>query len=210
MSQTDFDLLEKWREGDDLAGNQLVRRHFGTLYRFFRTKVAEDQAEDLTQQTLLGLVEGRDKFRAEASFKAYVFAIARRQLLLSLRSRYRADKVFTPDHVSIQDMGGASSITAGKVAVAHHEQRLLLAALRGIPLDFQIVVELHYWEGMTVNEIAEVTEVAPGTVKSRLSRSRGMLQKRIEELAGEGGMQVTEDDLTRWVSSLQDLLKPRG
>ncbi len=209
MSCSDFDLLERWREGDEIAGNRLVRRHFGPLYRFFRTKVSDDLAQDLTQQSLLGMVEGRDRFRQEASFKSYLFAIARLQLLLSLRSHYRAGKVFAPEHVSVQEMGGTSSVTAGTMAVAHYEQRLLLAALRQIPLDFQIVVELHYWEGMTVTEIAAVIEVAPGTVKSRLSRSRAMLQEHISKLAGQSGVQIQPDDLDRWVNPVQDMLAQR-
>jgi RNA polymerase sigma factor (sigma-70 family) len=208
VSDDDFKLLEAWSAGNQLAGNRLVRRHFGAVFRFFRTKVPDDLAEDLTQQTMLGLVKGRDRWRGDSSFRAYLFAIARRQLLFNLRSRYRADKVFAPEHVSVQDLAVLSA-SAGTVAVAQFEQRLLLAALRAIPLDFQIVVELHYWEGMTVEEIAHAMEVAPGTVKSRLFRARALLQTRIDELTQSGHVSASTGGLDRWVSSLREELVAR-
>lgn len=206
----DFELLRAWQDGDHEAGNQLVRRHFSSLYRFFRTKL-EDGVEDLTQQTLLALVEGRDRFRSEGSFRAYLFGIARRQLMMALRSRYRSRKVFSPADTSIQELQVGTENSPSKVVAAHWEQRLLLSALRSIPVDYQIVVELHYWEGMTVNEIAEVIEVPAGTVKSRLSRARDALQKRIDKLARHQKIDApTGDDLGQWIQSIRGRLGPEG
>lgn len=204
--RTDFELLSAWREGDKVAGNELVRRHFSGVYRFFRSKLG-DGVEDLTQQTFLGAVEGRDTFRGEGSFKAYLFGIARRQLMLRLRKSYRAGKVFAATDVSIRDLARDSGPSPSRLLAEQHEHRLLLTALRSIPVDFQIVVELFYWEGMSVGEIAQVVEVAPGTVKSRLSRARQMLQRKLDELmTSEGGDPGSVDDVERWVSSLQGAL----
>ena len=61
-------------------------------------------------------------------------------------------------------------------------QRLVLEALRGLPLDHQIALELFYWEGMSVGELATVLGVPPGTVKSRLSRARENLREEIRAL----------------------------
>jgi RNA polymerase sigma-70 factor (ECF subfamily) len=206
--EEDFELLAAWQAGDQQAGNRLVRRHFSSLYRFFRTKL-EDGVEDLTQQTLLALVEGRDRFREDGSFRAYLFGIARRQLMMALRSRYRSRKVFSPAETSIRELGGESDASPSQVVAAHWEQRLLLAALRSIPVDHQIVVELHYWEGMTVAEIADVIEVPSGTVKSRLSRARDALQKRIDKLARHQKLDApTGDDLGRWIQSIRGRLEP--
>jgi RNA polymerase sigma-70 factor (ECF subfamily) len=206
----DFDLLEAWRDGDRAAGNMLVRRHFSSVYRFFDTKLRLG-VDDITQQTFLGLVEGRDRIADGRSFKAYLFAIARRQLMLALRGRYRAGKVFAPDAVSMQELAGdGMGPSPSRVVAQAHDQRLLVAALRSIPLDFQIVVELHYWEEMNVADIAAVLDVAPGTVKSRLSRARTMLQAKIEELlAAAEHPGFSGGDLGRWVSSLRLAVVPR-
>ena len=62
--------------------------------------------------------------------------------------------------------------TASAEAAQHEEQRLLLEALRRIPLDLQIAIELHYWEGMSGPDLAQVLDIPEGTVRSRLRRAR--------------------------------------
>ncbi|PRP91751.1 ECF RNA polymerase sigma-E factor [Enhygromyxa salina] len=204
----DLQLLEAWREGDKIAGNALVRRHFSSVFRFFRSKL-DDGVEDLTQQALLALLEARVNQRAHSNFRAYLFGIARRQLITHLRGRHRANKVFSPLDTSIHEFGGDSQASLTSLVAAHREQRLLIAALRSIPLDFQIVVELYYWEQLKVAEIAEVMDVAPGTVKSRLSRARDMLERRIEGLARQRGTAApTDDELNQWVTSVRGVFTP--
>lgn len=204
----DFELLEAWRAGDEAAGNALVRRHFTSVFRFFNSKL-DDSVEDLTQQVLLALVEGRERLRDRSNFRAYLFGIARRQLLMHLRGRYRAQKVFSPLDTSIHELRGEDGPSPASIVAVEREQRLLIAALRGIPIDFQIVVELYYWEQLKISEIAEVVEVAPGTVKSRLSRARAMLETRLERLAKVyGGAVPSGEELGNWVSSIRGTLEP--
>ena len=74
--QEDSELIAAWRCGDAAAGQALFARHFDGLYRFFRTKCGDD-ADELVQATLLACVSARAQFRGEASFRTYLFAIAR-------------------------------------------------------------------------------------------------------------------------------------
>ena len=84
-------------------------------------------------------------------------------------------------------------------AVARLEdQRLLLAALRLIPLDAQMLLELAYQEGLPAAEIAEVMGVATGTLHTRLHRARESLRERVRELA---------PDRVALVERASDLLK---
>ncbi len=55
--------------------------------------------------------------------------------------------------------------------------------MQTLPLDFQIAVELAYWEGLTGAEISHVLQVPANTVRSRLSRARSQLKEAIAELA---------------------------
>jgi RNA polymerase sigma-70 factor (ECF subfamily) len=88
---------------------------------------------------------------------------------------------------------------------ARDELELLAAALRRIPIDLQIVVELYYWESMSVNEIAEVVEIPPGTVQSRLARARDVLRREIERLpANEALRRTTLEGFERWARALRD------
>ncbi len=87
------------------------------------------------------------------------------------------------------------------------EQKLLLSALRALPLDLQITVELHYWEHLTTAEVGQVLEVPPGTVKWRLSRARELLKAKIQELASSRALsESTVGNLEHWARSLQEVL----
>jgi DNA-directed RNA polymerase specialized sigma24 family protein len=84
------------------------------------------------------------------------------------------------------------------------EKKLLLKALRRIPLELQIALELHYWEGMTTLEIAEVLEVPRGTVKSRIRRAREALEDALSRLARDPATDSsTRRSLTEWAASIR-------
>jgi RNA polymerase sigma-70 factor (ECF subfamily) len=150
------------------------------VYRFVRAKLDEG-VDDLVQQTFLGIVEGAPRVRDAASFKAYLFAIARRQLLLHWRKQRRASKVFSPAEASVVSLALAPDTSPSRVAARQSTRRRVVEALRALPVDFQIVVELFYWESMGVHEIAAVVEVPAGTVKSRLARARGLLETALQD-----------------------------
>jgi RNA polymerase sigma-70 factor (ECF subfamily) len=84
---------------------------------------------------------------------------------------------------SVCDAGGSPS----QFAAVREAQAQVLDALHRLPLDLQITLELHYWEEMSVAEIAVVLEIPPGTVKSRLHRAR----ERLREVLMEGGASTT-------------------
>lgn len=198
--RTDFDLLNAWRAGDKKAGNELVRRHNSTLYRFFKYRAPEALA-DLTQATFLACVESRDRAPA-GSFGAYLLGIARHKLLHYLRKRQREDRAY--DRAKTVPMD--SIRTASRAAHMHQQQRMLLTALRGLPMDLQLTIELHYWEGLTLAEVAQVLEIPEGTVKSRLNRARAGLRDRIAALAESPELRKsTLDNLERWARSLRDV-----
>ena len=201
--EDDLALLSRWRGGDAAAGNELVRRHFSAVYRFFWNKVPDGVA-DLAQQTFLALVEGQARVPDRAGFRAYLLGVARYKLVHHLRGRYRKDAVFSPARVSVLDVqrDPGSSPTH---RLAQDEQRELLdRALRSLPLDQQITLELHYWNELSVEEIAAVLERSPGTIKSRLHRARLQLRTRIERLARDPAPLL--DRLDDELGSLRDSL----
>lgn len=203
----DMQLLEAWRAGDNAAGNRLLRRHFRTLFRFFRSKVSTG-VEDLVQQTLLACSESAHRFRGDSSFKTYLLAIARTQLLMHLRKYARKGKQVDQLEASIADVLGSPS----RGLAAKDEQTLVLAALQHIPIDLQIAVELHYWEEMRIDDIAVVMEIPAGTVKSRLNRARRLVREwilRAEEVP-QALRDTTVEDLEKWARSLREKLQSAG
>ena len=82
MSDSDFELLRRWREGDAEASNQLVARHYDSVRRFFEVRLTH-AAEDLTQRTFLACIESLGKQQLHTSFRSYLFGVARNQMLMS-------------------------------------------------------------------------------------------------------------------------------
>lgn len=197
--ESDFDLLRAWRDGDQAAGNRLVRRHFDSIYGFFESKVREG-ADELTQRTFLGCVEARERIRDGSSVRAYLFGIARKQLLRRFAELERDGKV----DVYRSGSNRETSTSPSRVVVKQEEQKVLLRALRQIPLDLQIAIELFYWEELPIAEIATVLEIPAGTVKSRLHRAKETLRERIEEMELSPDLrQSTIHDLDGWAKSLR-------
>jgi RNA polymerase sigma factor (sigma-70 family) len=195
---SDAELLERWRAGDSEAGNALVERHFMTVYRFFANKVTED-ADDLIQRTFLGCVEARDRVREGQNLRAYLLGIARNVLFATLRKRQQGARPL--GELTMADLEPSPS----RIAASREEEKLLLQALRQIPVDLQSVVELYYWEQLSVTEVGQILEIPPGTVKSRLFRAREALKAAMEAMNVPAQLLATTvDGLERWATGLRD------
>ncbi len=187
---SDAELLAAWRAGDSRAGNELTSRYFDSLYGFFRNKVG-DNIDDLLQDTMLACVSATERFEGRSSFRTYVFGIARNVLFAHLRSRQRHG-VVDFEHASIEDMGTSPS----KQVVRSQQARQLAQALRRIPLEYQIILELYYWEQLSSAEIAEVLDVPSSTVRTRLRRGRQQLERQVRRLVdGETELRSTLSEL---------------
>jgi RNA polymerase sigma-70 factor (ECF subfamily) len=92
------------------------------------------------------------------------------------------------------------------------ERQHLLEALRRLPLDLQVVLELHYWEGLRGPELAEVLEIPEGTVRSRLRLGRDRLRRCLAELEGQrrasGDPGDPAADLEAWADALRERAGP--
>ena len=194
-------LLEAWRAGDTEAGSALLRRYFATLSRFFRYKVPEGARADLIQRTMLGAVESRDRVPEGLPFRVYLLGIARR----SLADWYRKGERSVKGRDAVQRREVEPSVESpSAVLVENEEQRILLAALRRLELDLQIIVELFYWEELNTQEIGQVLDIPRGTVKSRLRRAREALHREIEFVAETPALcQSTVDNLGGWARALK-------
>lgn len=193
---TEAGLLAEWCDGSDRAGDLLLRRCFPLLYRFFINKVG-DASDDLIQQTLIGCVKHREKILESGAFRMYLLKIARSRLYDHLRALRRhaghVDDDF--EQVSVAQTGTSNTSRLGRVQAAVQ----IRDALRRLPVDMQVVVELHYWEEQSTAEIALVLEVAQGTVKSRLRRAREALERElgasdsaVAELLGRARPEIDE------------------
>lgn len=174
----DAELLHAWRAGDRQAGTALFERHFESVRRFFINKVS-DSVEDLVQQTFMACVSRRDSIREGGSFRSYLFAVARSKLYDHLRSIIRAPEPLDPSRSSVVDLG----MSPTGVLVGREDRLLMLQALRHLPLELQVALELYYFEQVRGRDLEVALGVPGGTVRSRLRRGLELLRRTIDELA---------------------------
>jgi RNA polymerase sigma-70 factor (ECF subfamily) len=89
------------------------------------------------------------------------------------------------------------------------EQRLLLEALRNIPIAYQVILELHYWEQTTTEDMAEILSLPVGTVRSRLLRARELLEQAMSRLARSAEeLQSTVTRIDDWAERCRLAMAP--
>lgn len=188
---TDEQLLRRWHGGSKSMGSMLFRRHFSSVQRFFRNKIYVDDIEDLVQQTFLGCLEGIEQFRGDASFRTYLFTIARRRLYDYLRAKHQAKDRMEADLAitSVHDLG----ITPSSAVAAAQEYLVVLEAMQRLSVERQSLLELFYWEDLRGHEIAEVLDIPPATVRTRLFRARVELKEIVERMLGQRGVAASMD-----------------
>jgi len=201
---SDNELVRAWRAGDQQSGSVLFERYFVSIRRFFRNKV-DHGAEDLVQRTFVACLEGRDRFREEASFRTYLFAIAHNLLREHFRRQRRSPEELDLEKLSIVDLGASPT----SLLAVRAEEKLLLHALRQLPLAAQVILELYFWEQLSGAELGAFLGVPEDTARSRLRRAKKQLEEAIHRLArNPADLDSTLAGLDRWAESLRVQLAP--
>lgn len=196
---SDAELLVRWQAGDLSAGDKLASRYFTILRAYFLTKAPNDY-EDLVSATFLRLIDKRQAYRGQSSFRVYLFGMARMILLEHFRARRRDDR-FQPMQESVAELerGHLSSILA-----ARSRHRLLVDALRRLELGEQELIEFYYWQGLSAREIAEIQGLLEATVRSRIRAALGRMSKIFAELESHPNAELPDpDSIEGWMRELQ-------
>ena len=196
----DADLLMRFRRGEPGSAEQLYARHGPAVIRFFRNKAQTEHYEDLAQEALTRLFDNLDEIRDGRKVRAYAIQIARNVLLEHLRKLSRARR-FDPETDAIADVQpGVGSLVATK-----NEVRLLLAGLRRLPLDTQILLERVYIEGVSSVAMARELDIPDSTVRGRVARARAQLVHEIAQLEASGPLIAsTIENLDDWARDIRE------
>jgi RNA polymerase sigma-70 factor (ECF subfamily) len=176
-------LVVRARGGDLTAFNALVLRFQDGVYGLTLRMLGDpDSAEDATQDAFIRAWQRFETFRG-GSFRAWLFTIAANRARDELRRRGRRptssldEARDDPDRADIDPVDGGP--TAHEVLEQTELRTALEAALRTLPDDWREIVVLADVQGLDYTEVAAVTGIPVGTVKSRLSRARGRLREVI-------------------------------
>jgi RNA polymerase sigma-70 factor (ECF subfamily) len=194
----DAELAAKWKAGDKHAGDRLVQLHFSGVRLYFLSR-APLEHEDLVQETFQRLAAAIGRYREEAPFRAYLFIIARNVLCGHLRARYKWEGTTLNS-----SLAGITCVQMSSLFAAREALRLLLDALRRLPLDDQDMLELYHWQDLTAPELGALFELPVGTVRGRLRAATTRLKQAFAELsAGQHDRDIDEDDIERWLVELR-------
>jgi RNA polymerase sigma-70 factor (ECF subfamily) len=182
LRDDDDALAARASRGDRRALESLLERHADRIHTVCRRIVAQpDDALDATQEAMIAIARGITRFDGRAAFTTWSYRVATNAALDELRRKRRrplpvdptdpTSPTPTPTEPSIDDLIGI---------------RLDVdAALATLPDEFRVAVVLRDLCDLDYAEIAEVLEVPPGTVRSRISRGRALLVEQLQR--GEVG-----------------------
>lgn len=185
----DESLIKEFLADNARAFDRLVLKHQSMILNLcFRIIGDYDEANDCAQETFIKVYNNLRKFRFQSSFTTWLYRIAIntcRNRLASSDSR-RKKKMVRIDNPSDLDSEtiDINDCTFNPVSVFEKKEdsRLIHEAIRSLPEELGVLVVLRDLEGKTYDEIAGITGVNLGTVKSRLARARHILRESLREV----------------------------
>jgi len=190
LEDPDRELVARWRSGDAAAFEALVRRHEKRVFRLLmRMLGSRSEAEDVAQEAFLNLHRHGHRFRGEARFSTFVYRVAANAALNRRRSlgRSRARERSLAAGEASGLVAPLSPADPEREAQGAQVRSRVQAALLTLSPSLRLPLVLYDIEGLGYAEVAEVLELAEGTVKSRIHRARQALRPLLGALAREVG-----------------------
>jgi len=164
----DAELVRRTERGELSAFEHLVDRHRPVVIRVAARIAGSDEAEDVSQDAFLRAFHRLDQFRGDAPFRSWLLRIAHNAALDHL-ARRRPEPV-DPDALDASELS-SDRPPADHLEVRERIERLELK-LRGLTPQHRVVLVLRDSEGLSYEEIADITDTPLGSVKGRLHRAR--------------------------------------
>lgn len=176
---SEVNLIDQARRGDQTAWSTLVARHQEAVFRLAYLLLGDpDEAKDTAQEAFIRAFQALDRFDPDRALRPWLLSIAANQA----RNRRRAMGRYLAALKRVFQSEGLALATPGPDDQQQQwEARTLWQAIRCLKADDQEIIYLRYFLGLSVAETAEAVGIAPGTVKSRLSRALERLQSVIDE-----------------------------
>lgn len=170
---TDEALMLRYAQGDAAAFDQLYARHRGGTFRYLLRHLGNHRAtaEELFQDTWTNLIAARERYKVEAKFATWLYTLAHNRLV----DHYRRHRPF--EGVSLDDanddegptqIAAPSTLQPERAAQSRQSAARLLALVERLPPAQREAFLLHEEAGLSVDEIAQVTQVDREAIKSRL------------------------------------------
>jgi RNA polymerase sigma-70 factor (ECF subfamily) len=174
------------QQGDDAALEQALALLQNTVFSFsMRVCGQREDAEDTMQEVLLKSVPHLPKFDSPKALVVWLYKVAKNRCLMSRRrSKFASNpdlslEELMPDRKELEQLGNNGSINPEAFAIRSEEAGRLRDAIQRLPPQYRIVLVLRDMEGLTDEEVAEITGLRSGTVRVRLHRARLFVRKEL-------------------------------
>lgn len=173
-SQTDEQLMQRAAHGNDHAFEELYNRHARRLQGFFTRRLGDDTdlAVDFMHDTFLRLYAAREKYHEGSNFRAWLYTIAYNLCKNHLRNQLAV----VHEEMEVAD---ANDIEVDIDETILHDA--LRNVLKGLSEPYAMLFSLHYEEELTIPQIAQITDLPEGTVKSRLHKTMNIIKKELKK-----------------------------
>ncbi len=174
---SDAELLQRYRQGDEKAFEEIVNRYKNPLYAFLRRFVnRQDIVEDIFQETFLQLYSSRDSFDAERPLRPWLFTIAANKAKDALRKIQRQSSMSMGTLADAGDLSLDEVVniltsyeTTPEAEISEEETaRRVRQIISEMPENLRGILILAYFEQFSYKHMAEILSIPIGTVKSRL------------------------------------------
>ena len=174
-AQTDEQLMLRAAHGCDRAFEELYNRHARRLQGFFVRRLGDDAdlAADFMHDTFLRLYAAREKYHEGSNFRAWLYTIAYNLC----KNHHRNQLTMTSD--GGKDLADDTNIEVKLDAAMLHEA--LRDVLRSLPEPYAMLFSLHYEEELTIPQIAQISDLPEGTVKSRLHKAMTIVKQNLKQ-----------------------------
>lgn len=173
MRDDDAALADRAARGDRRALEQLLERHADRIHAVCRRVVAHpEDALDATQEAMIAIARGITRFDRRSAFTTWLYRVATNAALDELRRKRRRPDPADP---ATSERAAPESSVEDRVGARLDVD----AALRALPDEFRVAVVLRDLCDLDYAEIAEVLDIPPGTVRSRIARGRAALAEHL-------------------------------
>lgn len=180
----DFDLVERSKQGDTAAFDELLSRHYERLHSLIFRLTDADRCDDMTQEAFLLAYRNIDRFRGEAKFSTWLTRIAVNLCRSEWRKRKRRRETRLDDipREGIVEKANANGKSGFAAMIEAEKEERIDREIASLPPKLRIAFTLRYVEGYSPSEVAAILGCKLGTVGSRLFNARQILKVRLRDL----------------------------
>jgi len=181
-------LIQRCKQGDIAAFNDLVRRYEKRVFNFaYRMAGNYDDASDVAQEAFIRVFNAINTFRGEANFTTWLYRIVTNVYLDERKKRKSHLHTSLQDFVELEENTVTRQVedtapSPESVVERVERDEMLNRAIQELPEYQRIMVVLYHTQGKSYEEIAGIMRLPIGTVKSRLNRARLALKERLEPI----------------------------